>query len=483
MKKLISLLLAVSLAFSCFALAGSAFWGGAMPDLQVGTYNAADCKQSYVLAKNVYKGSDGSTSTSTYTYDENGNLLKTVYKSGGKTSTTTYTYDANGNILKRAFKGSGYGETETFAYSSGRLKKQTYEMVEGTYSSKGAFTYSYNAKGLLTKKAYAAEDGSYKYAYYYYYNDAGFVSKIVYKAPGSDTNTTTYTYNSKNRVTKTVSTGGGETSTTKYTYDTAGNVIKTVCDSPFDYAAYTTTRTYGEKGNLLTEKTVTGTGESYTTTKTYNAKGLLTKEAYKSSEGTGYSWTLKYDANGNAIQETFTSDDGKAVSTNTYKKLAKPVVQAGAARLSYAVTTYTGKAKKPVVQVNGASKGADYRVVYSNNVKPGVATVKIIFNNPEMGAITVKFQIRPVKPAGLKVSAKTKTSLTLTWGQVTGAKSYVLYRVAADGTYKKLASVTGNKATVKSLKAGTAYSFRVLAVAAGGVKSAYSAKLTAKTAS
>ncbi len=484
MKKLISLCLALVLACSCFSLVGNAFWGGAMPAFEPGTYDATKLTTKYVAVKNVYKGTDGTSTTSTNSYDKNGNLTKSVYKSGEYTATTTYTYDADGNITKRAFENTGdYSEIETFTYSSGKLKKQTYEMNEGEGVSKGTTTYSYNKKGLLTKSAYATSDDSFTYTYSYSYNDAGYVSKIVYKSPGATSKTTTYTYDKKNRLTKSVTVSDEESTTTKYSYDSKGNITKIVCESSNDYSAYTTTRTYDKNGNVLTDKTVTGTGEPYVTKSTYDSKGRKTKEVYSSSDGYEYTWTIKYDSNGNVVKETNTTADGTAVSTYTYKKLSKEFVTNGMVKLAYASTTYNGKEKKPAVQVSGASNGADYRLVYSNNKKPGTATVKIIFNNPEMGVITFNYVINPAKPTGLKVSAKTKTTLTLAWTKTTGAAKYVVYRIKADGSLKKMATVTTNKATIKNLTKGTTYKFCVMAVTSGGLKSAYSAKLSAKTAS
>ena len=210
----------------------------------------------------------------------------------------------------------------------------------------------------------------------------------------------------------------------------------------------------------------------------------MIKETYKSAGDYSYTWKLYYDSNGNISKETFDSGDGVSTTTYTYKKLSTPVVRVRQVTLSYASTTYDGKAKKPVVHVRGASEGADYRLEYSNNVKPGKAQAKIIFNSPEMGVITINFDIKPAKPTGLKVTSKAKTSLTLTWGKVTGATKYIVYKyTTASDKYTKLTTVTSNKATIKDLKAGTSYKLCVVAVASGGVRSAYSGKLAVKTAS
>ncbi len=62
-------------------------------------------------------------------------------------------------------------------------------------------------------------------------------------------------------------------------------------------------------------------------------------------------------------------------------------------------------------------------------------------------------------------TAKTKTSITLTWGKVSGADAYGIYKY--DASKKKFVlykAVKGTSCTVKGLTAGKAYSFKVCAL-------------------
>ncbi|MER5890264.1 glycoside hydrolase family 18 protein [Streptomyces sp. NPDC001941] len=82
----------------------------------------------------------------------------------------------------------------------------------------------------------------------------------------------------------------------------------------------------------------------------------------------------------------------------------------------------------------------------------------------------------PSTPAGLATGTATTSSIPLSWGAVTGATGYNVYR---DGA--KVQSVSGTSATVTGLAADTAYSFQVSATNAAG-ESAKSAAVTGRTA-
>ncbi|MFJ4231989.1 chitinase [Cellulosimicrobium cellulans] len=83
----------------------------------------------------------------------------------------------------------------------------------------------------------------------------------------------------------------------------------------------------------------------------------------------------------------------------------------------------------------------------------------------------------PATPTGLTAGTPTASSVPLTWGAVTGATGYAVYR---DGT--KVATTTTPSTTVTGLTAATAYSFQVTATNSAG-ESARSTAVTATTAS
>ncbi|MFF8411829.1 chitinase [Streptomyces omiyaensis] len=82
----------------------------------------------------------------------------------------------------------------------------------------------------------------------------------------------------------------------------------------------------------------------------------------------------------------------------------------------------------------------------------------------------------PATPAGLAAGTPTTSAVPLSWGAVSGATGYKVYR---DGALA--ATVSGTSTTVTGLAADTAYSFQVSATNAAG-ESAKSAAVSARTA-
>ncbi|WP_307865602.1 chitinase [Streptomyces montanisoli] len=83
----------------------------------------------------------------------------------------------------------------------------------------------------------------------------------------------------------------------------------------------------------------------------------------------------------------------------------------------------------------------------------------------------------PAAPAGLTASGATASSVNLSWGAVSGATGYNVYR---DGT--KVQSSSGTSATVSGLAASTSYRFQVTATNSAG-ESPKSAAVSATTTS
>lgn len=84
------------------------------------------------------------------------------------------------------------------------------------------------------------------------------------------------------------------------------------------------------------------------------------------------------------------------------------------------------------------------------------------------------------KPSAFKVSSRGASSLKLSWRKVSGANGYQLQRKSGD-SWKTVATTTSASYTVKSLKAGTAYDFRVRAYRVVDGKKYYSGWTTLKT--
>ncbi len=92
----------------------------------------------------------------------------------------------------------------------------------------------------------------------------------------------------------------------------------------------------------------------------------------------------------------------------------------------------------------------------------------------------------PSQVIGLRQYSTKQTCLKLTWSPVSHASGYCVYRVRADGTYKKIAKVDSNKAPDNGLSPGTSYRYVVRAFIRANGKvywGSYSDVYTAKTKS
>ncbi|MFJ4339246.1 chitinase [Streptomyces sp. NPDC088915] len=95
---------------------------------------------------------------------------------------------------------------------------------------------------------------------------------------------------------------------------------------------------------------------------------------------------------------------------------------------------------------------------------------------PDGGGVPDPDPVVPSTPAGLAAGTVTSSSVSLSWGAVSGATGYKVYR---DGAGPQ--TVSGTSATVTGLTADTAYQFQVSATNAAG-ESAKSAAVSARTA-
>lgn len=144
-------------------------------------------------------------------------------------------------------------------------------------------------------------------------------------------------------------------------------------------------------------------------------------------------------------------------------------------KLAYTSYTYNGKARKPALTVKDSAgnklvMGDDYEVTYASGRKnPGTYSVKVVLKGNYSGSKTVSFNILPTKAESIKAQATKKTTVKLTWKEVTGATGYRIYIFnSATGTKKvKLTAATTNSYTLtkdyagKALKMGTKYKISV----------------------
>ncbi len=130
------------------------------------------------------------------------------------------------------------------------------------------------------------------------------------------------------------------------------------------------------------------------------------------------------------------------------------------------------------VTTNSAAISASYNTAYKFRViayltDPAGATCS--------GEASAEASVRtvPDKPASLKKSSVTASTIALTWKAVSGATGYELY----DSNGKKLTTTTSTSYTVSGLAANAEYGFKVRAYVTTGGKTYYSAYTAVTTAS
>ena len=121
-----------------------------------------------------------------------------------------------------------------------------------------------------------------------------------------------------------------------------------------------------------------------------------------------------------------------------------------------------GLTKKTTFEVDDRKSATNYKFkVRAYEVKNG----KRVYGKYSS---VVEAATEPDEVESLKVSSKTKTSVTLKWSKVPRASRYQVYIYdSAKGKYVRKVTVKSNTATVKELKAGTAYKFKVRAYFSG----------------
>ena len=94
--------------------------------------------------------------------------------------------------------------------------------------------------------------------------------------------------------------------------------------------------------------------------------------------------------------------------------------------------------------------------------------------------ILLTYKPNLLKPSTLKVSSRSTNVLKLSWSKVSGVSGYQLQRKSGN-SWKTVATTTSTSSTVKSLKAGTTYNFRVRAYKTINGTKYYSGWRTLKT--
>ena len=248
---------------------------------------------------------DPSGNSTSYTYDQNRNMLTKTDPDG---TTTSYTYDGSGNMLSTT---DALGQTTTYAYN-------IFGQVLSIKDSQGNITaYAFDEKGNLT--SITDPTGA---TTQYQYDARGNVTKVVNPLG----QTTTFGYDGQNNLISLTDPTGA---TTRFTYDASGNVTSQTDangnTTRFEYdssnrlikvtdpAGNVTTFGYDKNGNRTSQTDANGNVTRYE----YNSKGQLIKVIDALGNVTTYAYggsgcvtcgsggeklTSITDANGNTIR-------------------------------------------------------------------------------------------------------------------------------------------------------------------------------------
>jgi RHS repeat-associated protein len=206
------------------------------------------------------------------TYDFMGRLKTQTTSTSSVTATISYSYDGVGNIIEIATP------TQTISKTYDALNR-----LKTVTDDQGTVTYDYDAIGRQTKVTFAnGVTTSYEY------DSRNRITSIIHKNSGGDVlQSFTYTLDAVGNRTQIVEHNGR---TTNYEYNSVNQLTKETVTNDPNGNDTVTTFTYDEVGNLKT-KTINGTATDYS----YNANDQLTTQGSK---------IFTYDSNGNLISDT-----------------------------------------------------------------------------------------------------------------------------------------------------------------------------------
>ena len=200
-----------------------------------------------------------------------------------------------------------------------------------------------------------------------------------------------------------------------------------------------------------------GTDTPAATTGNTSSTGTTTTSTTSTSSSTG---STSSTANTGIVTGSYTIETKDAKSL--YKKTN------GISVSSVSSKTYTGKAITPEITVTDDALGTvlssstDYTRTDSNNTTPGTAQISLAFKGNYTGTLNISYKILPKKTSISKVTAGKKKA-TVTYKKVSGITGYQIKcgtnRYVTKGTKTK--TTTKTKYTMKSLKKGKRYYFKI----------------------
>ncbi|EGG94168.1 Rhs family protein [gamma proteobacterium IMCC1989] len=281
------------------------------------TIRSYDSTGTYLLTQTDKEGN-----TTTYTYDNAGNVTSVTNAEGHVQQTQ---YNKNNQVVEQS---DANGDSTLYEYNENK------KLVKKTLANGAVYEYAYYAaKDIVVGNLLEQEIDPLGYAVQYAYDKLGNKTEVTDK----NGNTTHFTYNELKKVSSKTAANGH---TTYYHYDGLGNLVKEVSTKRNDYDTVDiiTTYTYDEASRLIS-KTIPS----------------------------GQSFHYEYDANGNRIIEKYTINDQEVVTSYAYNALNKPIeVIQGVGTIAPRITTIEYDAlHRKVKQTNAIGISTSY--VYDNN--------------------------------------------------------------------------------------------------------------------
>ena len=145
---------------------------------------ATPATQECQLQSELTVNNNISQQATSYTYNQDGQLIKSITSSSGGTSVTyTYSYDATGNVVTALTQGTvantSFNSTGSYAYTNGRLTQLISKSSSSVFAST-TDSYTYDGSGQIASYSYTSSDPIYGTESYTFTNGqltAGTVTK------------------------------------------------------------------------------------------------------------------------------------------------------------------------------------------------------------------------------------------------------------------------------------------------------------------
>ena len=196
---------------------------------------------------------------------------------------------------------------------------------------------------------------------------------------------------------------------------------------------------------------------------------LIDRSSFDATFGTSTTFALgdetetgKADVDASAGSSAGSSSGGSSTAATSVDLSGATVALS---KKSVKLTTKKGrKVAVTSVKLDGKTlkRGSDYEVSYSDYKKIGTATVTVKGTGDYTGAATATYKITPAQ-GKIKAAKPGKNKVTLKLAKKPGKVSYqIAYKVKGTKKWKRVSSRKTTK-TVKKLKSGTTYKFKIRA--------------------